>query len=340
MNFYTLTSRANIRSKKWLKLLFIFTFIFSLIIFSVNFIVDPYNITKYNLLKIKFKFARDDRTEKINYFTSLTSFENILLGSSRVYSINPKTVTALLGENTYNFGVGTATVEDHLGILLYLKREKKLPKNLILGVDFYTFNPDIPPNKYFITNKNLNFLSYSNYEENYLSKFFSIDSFRASFKTLTNHLKSKNEEPRFDTLGWAGVYEDYSKRDIAQDLVKVKKELHENISDIYSNLKYKFIDTKRVNYYNQIKKICKENDIQLYIFTTPLHPELLNILNNNENTKNALQEFVSYLSSFEHFYNTYNDELLYNDLRNFHGTTHSSTNAGDIIVKKLLQETP
>lgn len=339
MNFYTLTSKSNIKTKKWLNLLFIFIFIFSALIFSVNFIVDPYNITKYNLLKIKYKFARDDRTEKTNFFTSLHKFDNILIGSSRVYSMNPKTVSKILGGTTYNFGVGTATTEDHLGILLYLKKENKLPKNLIIGVDFYTFNPDIPPNKYFLANKHLNFLSYSNYQEDYLSKFFSIDAFRASIKTFKNHLKNENEKPRFDNNGWAGSYEDYSSRDSDLDLVKAKKELTENVSMFYSNLRYKHIGHKKVQYYTQIKKICVDNNINLYIFTTPLHPKLLNILQNNENTRQALQEFLQYLSSFKNFYNTYNDKDIYNNLRSFHGATHTTTYAGDIILKKILIKT-
>ena len=173
MNFYT----SIFNPKKWIILFFILSAFLASLIFSVNFIVDPYNITKYNLLHIKYKFARDDRTEKTNYFTSLPRFDNIMIGSSRVYSMNPTTVSNILGGTTYNFGVGTATVEDHLGILLYLQKQHKLPKNLILGIDFYTFNPDTPPNQYFLANKELNFLSFNNYHEDYLAKFFSIDAF-------------------------------------------------------------------------------------------------------------------------------------------------------------------
>ena len=332
MNFYTLTFKP----KKWISLLFILSLLVSAVIFSVNFIVDPYNITKYNLLHIKYKFARDDRTEKTNYFSSLNKVDNILIGSSRVYSMNPQTVSNLLGGTTYNFGVGTATVEDHLGILLYLKKIHKLPKNLIIGVDFYTFNPDIPANKYFLANKELNFLSYSNYKEDYLAKFFSIDAFRASIKTLENHFSNKNEKPRFDKDGWAGSYEDYSKRNSKLDEIDARKELLEIKPLFYSNYTYKYIDKKRIAYYEEIRKICKENNINLYIFPTPLNPTLLNIIKHNKNMSNAFSQFTNYLSTFEHFTNIYEDKDLYSDIRNFHGLTHTSTNAGDIILHKAL----
>ncbi|MDY0117093.1 MAG: hypothetical protein RBR59_05925 [Sulfurimonadaceae bacterium] len=336
MNFYTLISKNKYNPLRWIRLLLVGLFLISTFIFSVNFIVDPYNITKYNLLNIKFKFARDDRTEKTNYFISLKPFDNIMIGSSRVYSINPAKVSEYLGGTTYNFGVGTATVEDHLGILLYLQKEKKLPKNVIIGVDFYTFNPDIPPNSYFLKNKTLNFLSYSSIEENYLEKFFSFDAFRASVKTLSNHFKNKDKRSRFDENGWASAYEDYESRNLENDLVAARKEIQKEIPLMYSNLDYKAIDPKRIEYYERIRTICKENNINLYIFTTPLHPELLSILQNDKTTSFALKEFIKYLNTFENFYNTYDDKEFYSEIRHFHGATHTSTNAGDVLMQKLL----
>jgi len=195
MSFYTLISKTSFSAKKWIKKVFIITFIFSFVIIVVNYIIDPYNVTGYNILNIKYKFARDDRSEKLAHFKVLPKFDNILIGSSRVYSINPRVVSKILGGTTYNFGVGTATVEDHLGILKYLIKEHKVPKNIIIGVDFYTFNPEVPPNGYFIKNKELNFLSYGDYHEDILAKLFSIDAFRASVKTIITNGFVKNKKP-------------------------------------------------------------------------------------------------------------------------------------------------
>lgn len=335
MNFYTLISKKKYNPLRWIRLLLVSLFSISVFIFCINFIVDPYNITKYNLLNIELKFASDDRSEKANYFTSLKTFDNIMIGSSRVYSINPAKVTEYLGGTTYNFGVGTATVEDHLGILLYLQKENKLPRNIILGVDFYTFNPEIPPNKYFLKNKSLNFLSYGSSRENYLEKFFSFDALKATKKTLSYHFKA-NKHARFDKDGWGGTYEDYTKRDLESDLVATKQEIQKELSAMYSNLDYKLIDPKRVDYYEKIRAICKENNINLYIFITPLHPELLSILQNNKNTSSAMDELLTYLNTFEKFYNSYEDKEFYNEIRNFQGATHTSTNAGDLLMQKLL----
>jgi len=318
--------------KRWVFTTLISTILLSSFVLIFNYIIDPYNITQYNLLGIKYKFARDDRTEKINYFKTLKRFDTIMLGSSRVYTIDPHYIDKKIGGSTYNFGLGTATVEDLLGVLLFLERENKLPKNLFIGVDFYTFNPDLPYNSYFLRNKELNFLSYINYNENTFAKLFSIDAFRASIKTLNNHLFNKNKHSRFDSLGWAGYYEDYSKRNLKEELAFIEQESDKEIEKIYSSYRYEKLDTKRIDYFNRIKYICDKKHINLYLFNTPLHPILLNKLYSNKHTHKALDEFIMYLQHFNNFHNLYYDKRIYDNLKNFHGSTHTSSYAGKIIV--------
>lgn len=338
MNFYTLISKKTMLAKNWIKYLGIYTVLICTFIVTLNFIVDPYNITDYNILNIKYKFARDDRNMKVNQFKNLPRFDNILIGSSRVYSINPDTVSKILGGTTYNFGVGTATIEDHLGIVKYLIKEDKIPKNIIIGVDFYTFNPKIPPNSYFLRNKELNFLSFNNYHEDKLSKLFSYNALAASLKTLKFNFLKKTKQ-KFRKNGWAGNYEDYSKINLNKEIVKVKSEIiNDNIPYMYSDMQYQHIDKKRVAYYEELKKLSKKHHFNIYLFPTPLHPLLLKKLKNNPNTKQALTEFISYLKTFKHFTNIYTRSKVYDDLRNFHGSTHTSANAGDILMGEVLRK--
>jgi hypothetical protein len=338
MNFYTLISKSSTSKKVWVKLLIISTIVVATFIFLLNYIVDPYNITNYNLLNIKSKFARDDRIEKVTFFKTLDKFDNIILGSSRVYSMNPDIVSNHLGGTTYNFAVGGASVEDNLGVLLYLQREKKLPKNIILGADFYTFNPNVPPNKYFLKNKELNFLVYENFQSDSISKFFSIDACRASFTTLKNHIKNKEKKSHFKSNGWLNNdgYENYNQIDLEKNFIETQNEIINNIKIYFTNFSYAYLDTKRIDYYERIRQICLDNKINLYVFTTPLHPLLLNKLQENENTQKALDEFVNYLNTFPHFYNTLYDENFYNNLKHFKGSTHTTLYAGDIIINNIF----
>ena len=334
MNFYTLIFNKESMSKKsWLRSLLLTLLGMVTFIFGLNVVVDPYNVTEHNILGLKYKFVSDDRADKLNHFKTLPSFDNILIGSSRVYSIKPQTVSKILGGSTYNFGVGTATVEDHLGILKYLIRENKIPKNIIIGVDFYTFNKEVPPTNSFLKNKELNFLSFNNYNEDKFSKLFSFDSLKASMKTLKFNYFKKTK-PHFDRQGWAGEYK--SQRDGEKELLEVKKEADVDSGLFYSNFHYMQIDQKRVKYYEEIRELAKQHGINLYIFSTPLHPYLLNLLQSHATTKKALNEFLEYFATYKLFTNLYNNKMIYKDIRHFHGATHTTAKCGDLILKEVL----
>jgi len=338
MNFYTLTSKSSYSSKKWIFITLMVSMLISAIIFITNYIVDPYNMTKYNLLNIKHKLARDDRRTKLNFFKTQDKFDNILIGSSRVYTINPRVASEILGGTTYNFGVGTASVEDHLGILKYLQKEDKLPKNLIIGIDFYTFNPAIPADRHFLINKELNFLTFSGSSQNELELFFSIDALRASIKTLKHHIRKTDKKPSFDSLGWSGAYINYKIINKDLELNAAKYELAQIGQKFYTDYSYSKLDKKRLEYYAEIKKICKENSIHLYIFTTPLHPLVIKELKGHQETNKALKEFIAFLEDFQNFYNFYEDEIFKTNYDHFAGATHTKQNAGDIILKTLLKK--
>lgn len=335
MNFYILTSNV-VSMKKWIAFSLFWVLFCIGMIFSFNLLIDPYNVTGYNLLQIKYKLARDDRIEKVNYFEKLNKFDNIIIGSSRVYTIDPKAISEKLGGTTYNFGVGTASIEDHLGILLFLEKNNKLPKNLILGVDFYTFNEETPPNPYFLKNSTLNFLSYDmQRDKNYWEKFLTIDAVRASYKTLKNHILNNHNISTFDNLGWSARLFNDNKRDMQQEYLEVIQEIEQSKKTLYSNYAYKKIDSKRVEYYEQIRKICRENNIVLYVFTTPLHPLLLKELKEHD-THYAMDELNNYLSTYDNFYNFFLDEQFSDNIYNFKGALHTTSNAGYKIVDSIF----
>ena len=101
------------------------------ILLSLNYVVDPFGITDNNFLNIKYKFARDDRTEKVERIRKIKQINNLILGSSRSEHINPSLLSEYFGGYSYNFGVGGGNSADALGFLLYLESQKKLPENIL-----------------------------------------------------------------------------------------------------------------------------------------------------------------------------------------------------------------
>ncbi|RLA80019.1 MAG: hypothetical protein DRG78_11765 [Epsilonproteobacteria bacterium] len=328
------------KNKRWIKLYFIVPAIIISMIFIINFVVDPYSMTVYNILKIPNKFARDDRVEKVSKLKTSPKYDNIILGSSRVYSSNPLMVTKYLGGTTYNAGVGTARVEDHLGFILLLAKLDKLPKNLIIGLDFYSFNSELETNKYFLKNKDLNFLNKRLSNESYISNFLSIDALRASYKTLKNFLKSKKSKPRFDENGASQnaskifAYqpdEAFSKAPFSEAQIDEEMKFIKTIS-------YSSISKKRVSYLKQIIKICAKHDINLYLFLTPLHGQLISKIENDKELYKKLRSLKNIIKSQTPYYDFIQHSQINDNPIYFNNLTHTTPIGGNLIYAKIFND--
>jgi len=328
------------KNKKWIKLYFFVPATVISIIFTINFIIDPYSMTQYNILKIPNKFARDDRVEKVAKLKISPKYDNLILGSSRIYSSNPLMVTKYLGGKTYNAGVGTARVEDALGFILLLKRLDKLPKNLLIGLDFYSFNSELETNKYFLKNKDLNFLNQTLSEQNYISNFLSIDALRASYKTAKNFLKSKKSNPRFDENGASQnaskVFQyfpgaSYSKKVFSK--VKVDEEIK-----FIKTINYAEISQKRVEYLERIISICKDENINLYLFLTPLNGQLISAIEDDKNLYLRLKELKNILKTKSGYYDfTVHSQINDNPIF-FNNLTHTTPIGGNLIYARIFSD--
>ena len=325
--------------KKWATLYITIPIILISIIFSFNFIIDPYSITSYNLLNIPNKFARDDRKEKVSKLYNEPPYVNMLFGSSRVYGINPLIVKKYIGGKSYNAGVGSARVEDILGFLLYLKHINKLPKNIVVGLDFYSFNQNVETNKYFLLNDDINFLSLQATNDLYFSKFLSIDALRASFSTLKNFLKNSQGKPRFDIHGTAGGG---SKNFIFFPKKILKRafdmqEIERGYNDV-KTISYNIISPDRMQYMREIITLCKEHHIKYKIFITPINGQLLTKIKDDSHLYNTFINFKSELAHITPYYdftlhNNINDNSFY-----FMDPFHTQLFTGNLVLARLFND--
>jgi len=324
--------------KRWTLYYFIIPFITITAIFTFNFVIDPYSMTKYNVLKIPNKFARDDRVEKVAKLKSSPAFDNIVLGSSRVYSSNPLMVSKYLSGSTYNAGVGTARVEDDLGFILLLQRLDKLPKNIIIGLDFYSFNKELETNKYFLKNKDLNFLNKRISNQNYLANFLSLDALRASYKTLSNFLKHPEAKPRFDINGASHeASKVFSYAPLKQKKKFSDKKLQEELQFI-KTINYSNISDNRINYLKEIVNIAKKNNIKLYLYLTPLYGGLLSKIENDKKLYKQLTKLKNIISTIHPYYDFIEHNSITEDASYFANPTHFTTIGGNLIYAKLFSD--
>jgi len=327
------------RLKKFVKLYIAIPFSLLFLTLLINIIIDPYSMTSYNLLKIPNKFARDDRGEKVTKLYNSPRYDNMIFGSSRVYVTNPLMISKYLGGKTYNCGVGTALIEDQLGFLLFLQKIGKLPKNAIFGLDFYSFNPNVETNKYFIKNSELNFMKKDSSVSIYFEKFLSIDALRASFKTFYNFIVNSKDIPRFDDNGGAyGVSKNFSYQlkdfkkttfnplFIANDKHKIK------------TVNYKDISQDRLGYVKKIVDICKKEDMNCTFFTTPLNGQMLAEFTSDKVQKKTLEKFKKELAKITPYYDFLYHNKIIDNSSYFVDTMHFRPEAGNLLFARLFHD--
>ena len=325
--------------KKWISLYISIPITMMVFIFTVNFIIDPYSLTSYNLLNIPNKFARDDRKEKVAHLQKADKYDNMIFGSSRTYSMNPNTVTKYIGGTTYNSGVGTARIEDVLGFLLFLEKIEKLPKNIIIGLDFYSFNKNIETNKYFLQNDELNFMNKSNSYDSYFGKFLSIDALRASYKTLNNFIKDSKDKPRFSlngsTVGSSDINSYYPINPISKPYTASDIKMQ---FDFIKTIHYKYLSPKRLNYLQRIIALSKKNNINIYLFLTPLHTQLLQRIYTDAETAKALDLYKKTLRKITSYYDFISINAITNNSSYFKNPTHTSTSTENLILARIFHD--
>ena len=304
-----------------------------LLILDFNLLVDPYDVTGSNLLNIQHKLTRDGRLQKINRIKELQSIDNLILGSSRSERLNPATVTRLLGGYTYTFGIGGANVEDALGLLLYLEKEKKLPKNIILCIDFAAFNKDLKPSDGFYKIPEINFLNTQNTQQNYPAKLFSIDALRASVKTFKVHLKHIKPDSYIDTNGF--LRSEHSTA--SGDMQSIRKVADQYYVFSYKEGKIEFSQA-RFNYLKRIVSLSKKHNIKLHVMLTPIHVHLYKKIQNNPILVKKLANFKEKILTITPYYDamTLNPSTI-ND-NNFEDAVHYNEEMGNHLLYELLKK--
>ena len=326
--------------KKWVFSFLCYSVFLIILTGSANYIVDPYSLTGYNILNIKIKMVSDDRTEKVSAIKNHGGFDNILLGSSRVYLINPRVVSKYIGGSTYNLGVGMAQPEDHLGLLLYLEKLGKFPKNIILGIDFYSFNEGLETNKYFIRNETINFLGNKKSRENDLVQFLSLDMLKASVKTLKVYVGLKEAKQHFDEDGAlhnaSSVFNYYPENVEEKDIYAIDKASH--ASDFIYDPLYTQVSEKRLGYLQRIVDMSNRHDSRLLVYITPLYGNLVEDIYNDDNLHERIKEFKSKLSYVTDYYDFFTLNNITRSSTYFGDTSHLKTSTGNLVLARLFND--
>lgn len=326
--------------KKWVVVFSVSSIFMLLLVTCVNYIVDPFSITGKNLLHIKVKMVSDDRTEKVGVIHNEPRYDNIMLGSSRVYLMNPLMVSRYIGGRTYNLGVGTAQAEDHLGFLLLLEKIGKFPSSVILGLDFYSFNKNLETNKYFLRNDDINFLHMKPESSSELIEFLSLKMLKASVQTLKVHFGLKHADRHFDENGASSegsrVFDYYPAEGEVEDIYS-KAQVNRS-SNFINDPKYTGISENRLSYLKRLAALCEKHNTRLIVFITPLYGRLLQDIYRDKNLEYQLKTFKKRISEIFPYYDFLTLNKISQNAGYFGDPSHVKATTGNLILARLFND--
>lgn len=246
----------------------------------------------------------------------------IFLGNSRIYrGLNPD----FFNIKAYNFAHDNDSFNQSYYKLLYLKNNNKLPKYIVLGVDYFEFS--------FLANER-NTIYQKYFSENYMNDYSLSNKFniRHKLKTEQNQLnvrgmclikKILNEKNNsIPTLKDNGQYIKYSK---ASSNDKVTRE--SNILDI------------QLNYFNEILNFCHKENIYVFLIMPPTRQKELN--NYNKQTIDSFNKLFNSKSNSKVYYWNFSQEKSFS-LNDFQDITHLNIEGADkfsILLNKQITNT-
>lgn len=316
--------------KKQYKIYLLLSIILTLFLFSlgiaIRYIIDPVGVNnKFNLGLYK-DVALAYRTQK---FVELNKIKpnTIMLGGSRVHYLNPKDLEKYTHDKVYNLGLSYSTLEEQYYFLKYSLENFDI-KNVIIGINLYTFSEVLEDN------------SNSDFDKDIFTNKFNF------YQQIKHYL----EVPLFKYLKFAynntftePFYEDGAITKYHQDIVLKGKSWEQRKNNSYNGYIEKYRDylewgETNLEYFKKMIQLCKDYNVNLKVFTTAIHTSQLDILKdlNKMDIYYKWKDEIAKITPYWDF--MYDNSVTRND-DNFIDTSHIKQEFGKLYFAKLFDDT-
>ena len=245
-------------SAKWVKLFFLISFILSLLICIINYIVDPYKLYDTNFIKNKTQLEKQETLVKTIDVQRIKP-KSIILGTSRANKgYNPEHDYFI--QPAYNYGRSGASIYEILNFLKFTLKNSKLEQALLVA-DWFSFN-DIKMKEIndIETYNNINVFSYLNNTTMLKDSILNIKE--QSYSIYSNHGQRLTKDIQ-DFISKTGGH-----------LAVTKNDEKIYYKDFNTNYTYKDTGKSSFEDFKEILKICHENEVNLDIIFGPSHIRL------------------------------------------------------------------
>ncbi len=302
--------------KRFLKKCMIFLAILAVIFLPLGAGLDPYNIFHWRHIRNNGVEPNKSYVKMMNVFRNKDRFDSFLFGSSRMGFFD---ISGLDDGKYYNMAYSEGTPGEHLqNIKDMLARGVKI-KNITMGVDDISyfvdpeFHEDQLYRKPFPWDKDLK------EKAGFYLSYLDLITVSQSIEVIMKH---KNTDPHYgerlletgtENLGIATDFH-YEKTDATWSDYYYPRE--EGLKEI-----------------GEIVEICRENDINLRIFTHPI-----NGYTYAKDIANGYLVFLKELSTVTPYWNFSGFNNITLDMTNYYETSHFSPEVADMVLDRIYRD--
>lgn len=313
----------------------IFSVTFFILIAIFNYVIDPYGYNnQFTFKEDAIKMTQNARQDKLDLLEKHSDATSFIFGSSRAMRLSPELVTKLTGDKTLNLAFHSASADEYYLYIKYLI-ETRTVKRIIIGIDLFAYTEGYKTDHKLplklLQHFNLN-------EESHSYSYFNFKTFRDSIHTVKVNLRSNVENDDTSTPYGQVVLKKYiesMKRPESFKLYVKEKVLTQAPRwDARSNN----LSHTRLNMLKDIEHLCKEKNIELLLFTSPLWIKQITMKENKfENQKNLLR----YIAKNIHPIFDFNAMTEANtDPYAFEDEFHYGYLLGNSVLNQMLTGTP
>lgn len=325
--------------KHWIRNFFIFSFLITFLFSGFNYICDPYGIfgNDWSGNTIR-NHTASDRMSK-TYYAKRMMPQTILIGTSRMGILNPKDVENHTKDKVYNMAMSGASIYEQ-SMYAQFAIETLHVKQIIWGIDFFSFNPEAMQHFSFSKERLTETLYLKDYHEGLLS----LDAFFASFQTLSDSLLSQ-KKAKVDFKIGHDTYAEFKTLLSTQGLSfidgKIEKGLQGYASkkELFNSELFKNPHSIDANFtlIKDIFLLARQHDVKIIFYISPTYHEHLNLIYalGLENSYNA---FTTKLSELSPYWNFNTNNSITKDKNNFWDNSHMREEIGTLVINKIFQQ--
>ena len=262
--------------------------------------------------------------------------KTVLIGSSTaVLGLDPKHPALLHNPTTYNLGIAGANMYQVKAYLQHALTNQPRLKQVVISLDFYMFN-DFKINDSKLKENSLGKTSIT--LDDLLAVTLSLKAFDSSKVTIIDNLTEPDITPYYSN----GMR---NNKKIKQNFQKIPMKEHFKImiKNYLSNPSYYshyHLSKELLNNFKTTVNLCKQHNIELKIFSSPVHAAQLEairvagIWSIFEQWKLEISK-VTPVWDFSD-YNSITTEPISNDMKNFFESVHYRKEVGDLILNRMF----